>query len=125
MSSKVITVPEANNKNNEEVTEGDNDQGGGLGKQRNFYRHVSGAGDGHSLQTTADFGPNSPAHIVKPHLEDNEEEPQDTLVTFSPDPEPQSEEVKNEVRIESDWQKKIRSLQDQVLENIKMISSAP
>ena len=35
------------------------------GKQKNFYRQVSGAGDGLPSQTTADFGPKGLSKIVK------------------------------------------------------------
>ena len=35
------------------------------GKQKNFYRQVSGAGDGQPSQTTADFGPKGLSKIVK------------------------------------------------------------
>ena len=93
------------------------------GKQKNFYRQVSGAGDGQPSQTTADFGPKGLSKIVK--MQENgdsvesgigdvgealpiSEESNVSPVTTMP------QDDSKEMQLEPDWQKKIRSLQDQV-----------
>ena len=91
------------------------------GKQKNFYRQVSGAGDGQPSQTTADFGPKGLSKIVK--MQENGDSVESGIGDVG-EALPISEEsnvspvlpVDNskEMQLEPDWQKKIRSLQDQV-----------
>ena len=78
------------------------------GNQKNFYRHVSGAGDGIQSETTAEFGPKANGHIIKPETE-NQDDPEPEIPQAVPET-PKSPST----HIEPDWQKKIRSLQDQV-----------
>ena len=116
MSSQVITTYPEPPTRPAEATES---EGEGPGKQKNFYRHVSGAGDGHTLQTTADFqGPK----IVDPIKDEmNGGEPMDNELNIDQngvDPGAKSsqnnESQEENKHLEPDWQKKIRSLQDQV-----------
>ena len=108
MSSQVITLPD----------EGPGSDPDGPGNQRNFYRHVSGAGEGQPLQTTAETYTKAADHIVNPitpeanqeELLENLEQQQDDQPANNEEPQ---EEAKNNV-LEPDWQKKIRDLQDQV-----------
>jgi hypothetical protein len=120
MSSKVITLPpkddqnksdDADQQQQQENQDDDDDQQHPPGVQRNFYRTVSGAGDGHALQTTAEFSPKSPAQVVKPHLEETIEGELNVTLGASKDSQTASS---NDIHIDVDWQKKIRSLQDQV-----------
>ena len=126
MSSQVITTyPEPPTRS--EAAPTTDPEVEGPGKQKNFYRHVSGAGDGHTLQTTADFPGTNSSHIVDPvkdsemtngeslpngihelNLEQNGGAKSSSQNNESPD---DQEENKH---LEPDWQKKIRSLQDQV-----------
>ena len=98
------------------------------GKQKNFYRQVSGAGDGQPSQTTADFGPKGLSKIVK--MQENGDSVESGIGDVG-EALPISEESNvspvgqsngttmlqdnsKEMQLEPDWQKKIRSLQDQV-----------
>ena len=93
------------------------------GKQKNFYRQVSGAGDGLPSQTTADFGPKGLSKIVK--MQENGDSVESGIGDVG-EALPISEESNvspvgqlpqdksKEMQLEPDWQKKIRSLQDQV-----------
>ena len=49
-----------------------------------IYRHVSGAGEGEPLQTTADFSPKAAEHIVNPQTPDdlNQDEFQDKILAL-------------------------------------------
>ena len=91
------------------------------GNQRNFYRHVSGAGEGQALQTTADFNPKAADHIVNPvSPESNAGELLDSVQqppsgNGSPETEPPHQPEVKDTYLEPDWQKKIRDLQDQVI----------
>ena len=82
-----------------------------------IYRHVSGAGEGEPLQTTADFSPKAAEHIVNPQTPDDLNQDEFPVpVEQQQDQQPEQEdekEAKNNV-LEPDWQKKIRNLQDQV-----------
>ena len=102
MSSQVISTIEQQSESETEIEPG---------RQKNFYRHVSGAGEGQALQTTAEFA-TAPQHVVKPQLDhadkDETETGQDQLTNGNT-------ESKADPHLEPDWQKKIRSLQDQVL----------
>ena len=100
-----------------------------LGKQRNFYRQISGAGDGHALQTTAsDYGgPKSPQHIVKPQqiMTDNTATGAESdsilelrrnvpkMSTFA-STQTSNGLTLNDKQLDLEWQDKIKSLQDQV-----------
>ncbi len=101
------------------------------GKQKNFYRHVSGAGDGLPLQTTADFGPSSTSNLIakmdneQPEIGNDDNAPNEQLPALAAPTQNNADfdteqvnnennEQTNEKRLEPDWQKKIRSLQDQV-----------
>ena len=121
MSSQVITtMPHDEGSNKSDSGETDIEPG----NQKNFYRHVSGAGEGLPLQTTADFGPQANNHIMKPediegNNQDAEEPTLGEIIAQNVSPAPslvasESKQKTNEMRIEPDWQKKIRSLQDQV-----------
>lgn len=85
------------------------------GKQKNFYRQISGAGDGLPLQTTAaDFGAKN--SIVKPEMEqdpDMEQQPEVPILAEQ-NGDNMEKQVEQNNQLEPDWQKKIRSLQDQV-----------
>ena len=100
------------------------------GKQRNFYRQISGAGDGHALQTTAsEYGPASPHHIVKPQQlvavgagEVTGES--DNLVRITRNTPKMSTFASTQTsngltlsdkQLDLEWQDKIKSLQDQVM----------
>ena len=82
-----------------------------------IYRHVSGAGEGEPLQTTADFSPKAAEHIVNPQTPDDLNQDEFPVpVEQQQDQQPEKEdekEAKSNV-LEPDWQKKIRNLQDQV-----------
>ena len=112
MSSQVITTlpgTEPTTKNSESPVSSETEIE--PGKQKNFYRHVSGAGDGLPSQTTADFGPKSNSHIVKMENGSTEQTPD------IGQPVPISEDLiptQQEKTLDTDWQKKIRNLQDQV-----------
>lgn len=94
------------------------------GKQKNFYRQVSGAGDGLPSQTTSDFGPKGLSKIVK--MQENgdsvesgigdvgEALPISEESNVSPVGQSNAQDNSKEMQLEPDWQKKIRSLQDQV-----------
>lgn len=119
MSSQVITTLPAGEPGEPEAAAGPESTTTGEvdepGKQKNFYRHVSGAGDGLPLQTTADFGPLATSNnIVQGSSEMNEDQEHHQPNLATPSPPTSNEETSNEVTIEPDWQKKIRSLQDQV-----------
>ena len=127
MSSQVITTyPEPAGGTGSRNPTDHESEGEGPGKQKNFYRHVSGAGEGHTLQTTSDYS-NTNTHIVDPikangQIMDDEHEhesrnelnglePNNTQDTNGASAKEMKEENK---QLEPDWQKKIRSLQDQV-----------
>ena len=117
MSSQVITTyPEPPTRPAEAGGAPESEGEAGPGKQKNFYRQISGAGDGHTLQTTADFpGPK----IVDPIKSEMNGEPNElNLEPIEGDPGAKSsqnnENQEENKHLEPDWQKKIRSLQDQV-----------
>ena len=133
MSSQVITTYPEPPTRPEAAAPATDPEGEGPGKQKNLYRHVSGAGDGHTLQTTADFPGTNSSHIVDP-VKDNEmltnsetlpngihelnlEQNGGAKNNSSQNNESPNDQEENK-HLEPDWQKKIRSLQDQVkLEN--------
>ena len=81
-----------------------------------IYRHVSGAGEGEPLQTTADFAPKAAEHIVNPQTPDDVNQDEFPVPVQQQD-QPEEQEVEKEAKnnvLEPDWQKKIRDLQDQV-----------
>ena len=129
MSSQVITTYPEPPTRPEAAAPATDPEGEGPGKQKNFYRHVSGAGDGHTLQTTADFPGTNSSHIVDP-VKDNEmltngetlpngihelnlEQNGGAKSNSSQNNESPNDQEENK-HLEPDWQKKIRSLQDQV-----------
>ena len=124
MSSQVITTyPEpAGGTGSRNPTDHESEGEGQPGKQKNFYRHVSGAGEGHTLQTTSDYS-NTNTHIVDPIKANGEimdDEPRNELngleQNTNQDNGASAKEMKEENKqLEPDWQKKIRSLQDQVI----------
>ena len=127
MSSQVITTyPEPPTRS--EAAPPTDPEAEGPGKQKNFYRHVSGAGEGHTLQTTADFPGTNSSHIVDP-VKDSEMTNGESLPngihelnleqnggakSSSQNNDEIPDDQEENKHLEPDWQKKIRSLQDQV-----------
>ena len=121
MSSQIITSSMSDPHKSESSESSGGDGSDDPGNQRNFYRHVSGAGEGQALQTTADFNPKAADHIVNPvSPESNAGELLDSVQqppsgNGSPETEPPDQPEVKDTYLEPDWQKKIRDLQDQVI----------